>query len=132
MFSTFAVTPLEDGYSIVQPPAGLLRCINDRLKLYYDDGNSMNANIYATIFILASLHKDGKPVVVDFAATVPECVGDVSSIRKVYDTLPEAEFKAIVHEFVFSITREKLQEWFNVVDGSGYITQKAKDDVKND
>lgn len=125
MFSTFKSTDLGNGYSLVEPPAGLLPDIHKRTKLYAD-GDKITGDIYAAIFILACLHENGYPVVCELSNSSD------STIRSVYSQLPDEDFKFIVSEFLYQINRDTLEKWFNEVDTNSYITKKKVDEVKND
>jgi hypothetical protein len=142
MFSPFKTTPLNDGYSIVEPPAGLITAAYEKLKVYSTDGR-VGSDQIAAIFILACVHKDGKPLTAIIAEEVPECqtldesgsielVEAVKTIRFTFTTLPEDSFKAIIDELLFSIPRDTLEEWFDTIDKSCYITRKTTEPLKND
>ena len=146
MFSVFKSISVSDGYDIVEPPAGIIPEVNKRLNIYKDDGGMLSLNVWAAVFILACLHKNGKSVAVQIAETIPECQitsesdgttttvfnRTASTLRGVYCQLSDIEFKAIINEFLFNINRDTLEEWFEVVDKSCYITKKATTEVKND
>lgn len=137
MFSVFKITDLGDGYILVEPPAGLLPEIHKRTRLY-SDAEKLTGDILGAIFILACLHKDDVPVFGLIADTVPECIVEgatnpvTKTIRSAYSLLPDDEFKAVIAEFLFGISRETLDKWFEAVDASCYITKKRADEVKND
>jgi len=153
MFSEFKVIPAGIGYSFVEPPAGLLPEISKRIRMYSDEEGNANANVYAAVFVLSCLHKDNQPVFSEIASTLPCCcecdsltnkpliiaetgrcllVNEATTIRLAYCKLADDQFKAVVDEFIFNITKEKLQEWFDIVDNEILITKKATDKVKND
>jgi len=141
MFNVFESVTVGDGFCIVQPPAGLLKHINKRIKAFdTDEDNKLTHNVWAAIFVLACMHKSGvddtgKPVDVPLAVTVAKSLEystDCDSIRRIFSDMAEYDFKELVEEFLFSITREQLGVWFEAVNNSSFITKKSEDDLKND
>lgn len=126
MFSVFRTTDLGNGFSVVEPPAGLIPEINRRLKMYSDETGNLTSNLWAAIFVLACLHSNGTPVI----STVLEGY-NLLTIREAFSKLPDSEFKEIVEEFLYSINRDTLEQWFEAVDKNCYITKKATDEAKN-
>lgn len=125
MFSEFRSLDLGNGYTILEPSAGLIPEINKRLKSYTDDSGNMTANVWAAVFVLACLHKDGVPVISGILE------GCSPTVREAYSKLSDLEFKAIVEEFLFNINRDTLEKWFDAVDKSCFITKKTADELKN-
>jgi hypothetical protein len=132
MHSSFKSQDLGDGYTIQEPPAGLLPYINKRIKLYSDSssGDVLTQSTWAAIFLLACLHKESVPVIV---WTASEIVTETSvhSIREAYSKVSDENFKLLVEEFLFCISKDKLKEWFEIVDTNCYITKKTEDAEKN-
>jgi hypothetical protein len=133
----FRTQDVGNGYSIVEPPAGLLQYIHKKLKLYTDDPDTgLTQSIWASIFVLACLHRHGKPVVVgviqDNLTNTLTDVESFTTIRKVYTNLNDEAFKSTVEEFMFNIPYPQLKEWFEKIEEDCYITQKKQDEVKND
>lgn len=136
MYVEFKTHDLGNGYTLVEPPAGLLPYINKRIKSYTGDENDQltQAN-WATIFVLACLHYGDMPVAVDvfskleFKCDYPTAI---NTLRSVYVILSDTDFKLVVEEFQFSITRDKLTEWFDAVDEMAFISKKKVDAEKND
>lgn len=143
MFSIFKSTDLGNGYSLVEPPAGLLPDIHKRTKLYAD-GDKITGDIYAAIFILACLHRDGEPVFCSIFKTLPieyglgerftaeQLQGFAKSIRSAYSLMYDDEFKMVISEFLYQINRDTLEQWFEAVQENSYITKKKADELKND
>jgi hypothetical protein len=139
MFGTFKSIPLENtDFCIVEPPAGLLKHINSRLKLYQvEDGKSeLTDALWASIFLLACMHeydrdtqKVGKPLITSFANTV--VANYTPTIREFYVDALEDVFKSIVEEFTFNATREQLSVWLDVLNDASFITKKKQDEEKN-
>lgn len=135
MYSEFRTIELPNGYQLIEPPAGLLTAINKRAELYTTEGNPLTMNLWAAIFVLSSLSKGGKPVVVEIANSIVE-LGDTNistrTIRTVFCKLDDEKFKDIVDEFLFSITKVQLEEWFDALDSSAFIKKQTVDAEKND
>lgn len=138
MFNNFKSIDLSDnypGYSIIQPSAGLIPAINARLKLYSDETGSLTYNIWAAIFVLACLHKHGRPVISETAQSLlgnDETTIESFSIRFMFCDSVEEDFRVVIESFLFSIDRDTLEDVFNAVDKSNYITKKTVDAEKND
>ena len=144
MFCEFKKFDLGNGLEIIEPPAGLLLEIHKRTKIYTDENDVLSANIWAGIFVLACLHENGEPVVAKIAKSIIslDIVDDngiqlvtpsmVDSIRGVYTDLPDHAFKSVITEFIYQLSRDKLQEWFDIVDTNYLITKKKTDELKND
>lgn len=121
--SQFKTVELEDGFSLIEPPAGLLPEINRRIRSYADNEDRITSDVWAGIFVLACLHKNGKPVV----------IGDsISTLREIFSNTETDEFKKIVTDFLYGITRTDLDRLFQLVDQNSFITKKTTDEVKND
>jgi len=134
-----------DGFSIVEPPAGLVSGINNRLSLYSDESGKMSLNTWAAIFVLACLHDENNvPVVVSLAKNLPQNTiveeGETKPIsnlnretlRGVYCNMDAEEFKLLIEEFIFVISKSRLEELYNIVEESCFITKKTTDALKND
>jgi hypothetical protein len=126
MFSVFSTTDLGNGFTLVEPPAGLIPEINKRLKIYSDETGNLTSNVWAAVFVLACLHTNGIPVV----STILDGY-NLLTIREAFSKLPDSEFKEIVEEFLYSVNRSTLEQWFEAVDRSCYITKKTTDEIKN-
>ena len=130
MYSEFRTQDLGNDYSVVEPPAGLLPHIKKRTDLYTDaDGNSqLTQSIWAAIFVLSCLHKKGVPVACEVAATIGN---PLQTIRDVFCNMPDGDFKTVVDEFLFNVSRDQLKEWFDTIDALCYISKKVEDTEKN-
>ena len=139
MFGQFAVVPVESDpeYTVVQPPAGLIRFINNRLKMYSTEGTgdsfTLSNEVWAAIFVFSAVHYNGTPIAVQAAEQfLPSEAEHKDSIRGIFQKMDESNFRTLVEEFLFAINRDKLQELFKAVDSSTLVTKKATDEVKND
>lgn len=130
MFSPFKTVNIDNGLSLVEPPAGLIVAINNRLRALSDgEGKMSTADWYAIYVLGCLLDSDGTPAAVSISTKLGQ---GYSSLREVFCNSTAEEFKETVEEFIFSVSRDELEKLFESVDNSCFITRKVLDTIKND
>lgn len=137
MFSKFKTEPVPEfeGCVLVQPPAGLLPLIQDRLVRMKDEKDNILSHEWYAVYILASLHikcddDTQKPVACEEAGLLGH--KGYNTLRSVYQDMTDEEFKTLVKEFVFKTSRDDIEKVFELLDSLSYITKKSVNALKND
>lgn len=136
------IEPVGENYVVIEPPAGMLKLIHNRVEQAKKLESRFVMLDYSSIFILACLHTQkttpGTPeaivtylsVVVEIAAglSIPNC----GTLRKVFTDATDEEFISIINEFQFNYPRDVIDSTFDKIDELCFITKKKVDDEKKD
>lgn len=130
------VQDIGNDYAVIEPPAGMLKLIQNRVEEVKNLESRFVMLDYSTIFILACLHTKQEtvgaynPVVSSIAGLLG--VGPYYTIRDAFTNATAAEFISIISEFQFTYPRDVIDEVFNKIDELCFITKKKVDDEKKD
>jgi len=137
----FKVIPLDGGFTLVEPSAGIIPQVFERLKLFDNAEGKTNATNWNTLFLMTALHKDGNPVLTNLYMEYTALLNDVSlngtdiegaTISSIYFyTTPEL-FKEFMLKVSTSIPMDKLTEWYGKFDEAFLASKRAKDESKKD
>lgn len=133
------VESVGENYVVIEPPAGMLKLIHNRVEQTKKLQDRFVMLDYSSIFILACLHTSWKdldqitcykPVAVKVADSCN--ILNYSNLRQVFADATEEEFVKIVNEFQFTYPRDVIDDVFNKIDELCFITKKKVDDEKKD
>lgn len=136
MIRSAIVEDIGNDYVVVEPPAGMLKLIQNRVEEVKNLESRFVMLDYSTVFILACLQTKQDtiglytPVVSSIAASLG--IGPYYTIRDAFTNATSGEFIAIISEFQFTYPRDVIEEVFNKIDELCFITKKKVDDEKKD
>lgn len=136
------VESVGDNYVIIEPPAGMLRLMNNRVEELKKLQDRFIMLDYSSIFILACLHTqqvvtgNGEAITTYHSTAVGIAsalnIPNSGTLRKIFSDITPEEFASIVNEFQFNYPRDVIDNTFNKIDELCFITKKKVDDEKKD
>lgn len=137
------VESVGENYVVIEPPAGMLKLIHNRVEQAKKLESRFVMLDYSSIFILACLHTQQIiPSTVGEATTVHRSVavkigldlgyGPYNSLRSVFTDASDEQFIGIINEFQFNYPRDVIDSTFDKIDELCFITKKKVDDEKKD
>jgi len=136
------IEPVGDNYVIIEPPAGMLKLLNERVEQLKKLESKFVMMDFSCIWVLACLHTQqivaGTPeaIVTHHSTAVQIASGlgidNSGTLRKVFGEVSEEDFIKIVSEFQFNYPRTVIDSVFNKIDELCFITKKKVDDEKKD
>lgn len=134
------VESVGENYVVIEPPAGMLKLINNRVEQAKKLESRFIMLDYSSIFILACLHTQrtipntetvsNQPVAVKIASDLG--IGPHNNLREVFTDATDENFVKIVNEFQFTYPRDVIDDVFSKIDELCFITKKKVDDEKKD
>ena len=136
------IEPVGDNYVIIEPPAGMLKLLNERVEQLKKLESKFVMMDFSCIWVLACLHTQktvpGSPEAIvthhSTAVHIASSLGidNSGTLRKVFSEVSEEDFIKIVSEFQFNYPRTVIESVFNKIDELCFITKKKVDDEKKD
>jgi len=133
------IEPVGDNYVIIEPPAGMLKLLNERVDQLKKLESKFVMMDFSCIWVLACLHTQQDTLgtvrmYVPVAASVSNGlgIGPYNNLREVFANASEEDFIKIVSEFQFNYPRTVIDSVFNKIDELCFITKKKVDDEKKD
>lgn len=134
MYGNFRSIDLTPTISLCEPPVGLLKFVNKRIKLFTTDNDAITITEWNGVFLLACLHELVEGVVTPSISVIAKKLNieGMDTLRSAYCDADDEKFKAVLNEFIFSIDDSTIKEWFSRVDSECYISKRKQDDEKKD
>lgn len=134
----FDTIPLkETGFSIVEPPAGIMIGIYNRLQSVKDESGNINVPRWNAMYVFSALYYNGQPAIIGlakewFSYDLVTC-DSINSLVDVYRNLSTEKFSELFDWIIDTkIPASKLESWFREMDDKFIITKKKADEEKND
>jgi hypothetical protein len=137
------VESVGENYVVIEPPAGMLKLINERVEQIKKLESKFVMLDYSSIFVLVCLHvkkiveNNNAPDIVTYHSTAVSIAAGIGldkykTLRSVFTDATDEEFVKIVTEFQFTYPRDVIDSVFNKIDELCFITKKKADDEKKD
>jgi hypothetical protein len=135
--SLYRVHIINDKFCLREPSTGAYTNAVKKVKLITDAEGNIPASLWKTIHVLTCIHT----VVND------ECSTSIAGIfynafKKLENqqplsaeevmALPDEEFVEFLHNVADSIPLSAINEWFRIIDDELMVSQKKKEELKND
>ena len=136
------IEPVGDNYVIIEPPAGMLKLLNERVEQLKKLESKFVMMDFSCIWVLACLHTqqiipgNGEPITNTRSTAVQIAsglgIGPYNTLRQVFADASEEDFIKIISEFQFNYPRTVIESVFDKIDELCFITKKRVDDEKKD
>lgn len=137
------VEAVGENFVVIEPPAGMLKLINERVEQLKKLESRFIMLDYSSIFILACLHTQqsvpstiGNATLVHKSVAVSLAIGlgyeGYNTLRSVFADATAEQFISIINEFQFNYSRDVVDSVFDKIDELCFITKKKVDDEKKD
>ena len=136
------IEPVGDNYVIIEPPAGMLKLLNERVEQLKKLESKFVMMDFSCIWVLVCLHSKqtipGKPeAIVTYHSTAVSIaaaldIQNCGTLRNVFANASEEDFIKVISEFQFNYPRTVIESVFDKIDELCFITKKKVDDEKKD
>lgn len=136
------VESVGENYVVIEPVAGMLKLINNRVEQIKKLESKLVMMDYSSVLVLVCLHTqhtdtDGvtiyKSVAVKIATELnQQYLSNAGTLRGVFADISEEDFIKIVNEFQFTYPRDVIDSVFNKIDQLCFFTAKKVEDEKKD
>lgn len=136
------VESVGENYVVIEPPAGMLKLINNRVEQIKKLESKLVMIDYSSLLVLVCLHTQHtdqpgvtiyRSVAVKIATELnQQYLNNAGTLRGVFADISEEDFVKIITEFQFSYPRDVIDSVFNKIDSMCFFTAKKVEDEKKD